>query len=196
MAFPGVKSEMGVCLGAYAENDKSILLYVPGKRLKEFPRMNVQTLKVNFPPIRRQWTYNQCMTRCYKSNTKVLLLVTLSCWARMGFSTSARFSMTWMTLICSLRLLHVHLPLRHPLLRTLSRNIGLKKGGLLLPQAVHPLRCQQCHRFLLTMASPGCPISFTAASLFQSVPTITQQWLKHCVIGIGGLFLRTKKWIW
>jgi hypothetical protein len=48
--FPNVKSEMGVCLGANAENDKSILLYIPGKRLKEFPRMNVQTLKVNFPP--------------------------------------------------------------------------------------------------------------------------------------------------
>ena len=48
--FPDVKSEMGICLGAYAENDKSILLYIPGKRLKEFPRMNVQTLKVNFPP--------------------------------------------------------------------------------------------------------------------------------------------------
>jgi hypothetical protein len=41
---------MGICLGAYAENDKSVLLYVPGKRFKEFPRMNVQTLKVNFPP--------------------------------------------------------------------------------------------------------------------------------------------------
>ena len=48
--FPNVKSEMGICLGAYAENDKSILLYIPGKRLKEFPRLNVQTLKVNFPP--------------------------------------------------------------------------------------------------------------------------------------------------
>jgi hypothetical protein len=41
---------MGICLGAYAENDKSILLYIPGRRLKEFPRMNVQTLKINFPP--------------------------------------------------------------------------------------------------------------------------------------------------
>ena len=50
VAFPSVKSEMGICLGAYAENDKSILLYIPGRRLKEFPRMNVQTLKVNFPP--------------------------------------------------------------------------------------------------------------------------------------------------
>jgi hypothetical protein len=50
VSFPDVKSEMGICLGAYAENDKSILLYIPGKRLKEFPRLNVQTLKVNFPP--------------------------------------------------------------------------------------------------------------------------------------------------
>jgi hypothetical protein len=50
VAFPAVKSEMGICLGAYAENDKSILLYIPGRRLKEFPRMNVQTLKINFPP--------------------------------------------------------------------------------------------------------------------------------------------------
>jgi hypothetical protein len=50
VAFPAVKSEMGICLGAYAENDKSILLYIPGRRLKEFPRTNVQTLKINFPP--------------------------------------------------------------------------------------------------------------------------------------------------
>jgi hypothetical protein len=30
--FPNVKSEMGICLGAYAENDKSILLYIPAMR--------------------------------------------------------------------------------------------------------------------------------------------------------------------
>ena len=71
VAFPGVKSEMGICLGAYAENDKSILLYIPGRRLKEFPRMNVQTLKINFPPHSKaldvQPVYDDMLQVEYKS---------------------------------------------------------------------------------------------------------------------------------
>ena len=62
---------MGICLGAYAENDKSILLYIPGKRLKEFPRLNVQTLKVNFPPHPRtldvEPVYDDMLQVQYKS---------------------------------------------------------------------------------------------------------------------------------
>ena len=71
VAFPAVKSEIGICLGAYAENDKSILLYIPGRRLKEFPRMNVQTLKINFPPHSKtldvQPVYDDMLQVEYKS---------------------------------------------------------------------------------------------------------------------------------
>jgi hypothetical protein len=71
VAFPGVKSEIGISLGAYAENDRTIRLYVPGKGISEFPRLNVQLLKTNFPPHQRdsdlQPVYDNLLNVDYKS---------------------------------------------------------------------------------------------------------------------------------
>jgi hypothetical protein len=49
VALTHAKSEIGIALGTSSGSNKSVLIYIPGRGIKPFNRLNVQLLHINFP---------------------------------------------------------------------------------------------------------------------------------------------------
>jgi hypothetical protein len=43
------KSEIGIALGTSSGTNKSVIVYIPGRGIKPFNRLNVEYLHINFP---------------------------------------------------------------------------------------------------------------------------------------------------
>jgi hypothetical protein len=51
VALTQPKSEIGIALGTSPGSNKSVLIYIPGRGIKPFNRLNVQYLHINFPAV-------------------------------------------------------------------------------------------------------------------------------------------------
>jgi hypothetical protein len=194
VAFPDVKSEMGICLGAYAENDKSILLYIPGRRLKEFPRMNVQTLKINFPPHPKtldvQPIYDDLLQVDYKSpiNRQTQFLGT------QGFQHFSQV-LDDMESGDMLPTKAAESSSSSPFGKDLASppQYWFEKGGQVILQLLNKRNRPHQNRFLPLSALVGCPTSSKHAFLSRLVLTIIPLWPRLYVIGNDGLFQLIRK---